>query len=198
MARKKSFKVSFTLDESDAAHFRKLFREARRNAGEEDPDKVVKDVKALIERVRSSKRKVPRFVEDAISTLEDLIEMMEDEDYSLPKSERTRVIAALAYFANPEDLIPDHIPALGFLDDAIMVKFVEDESTALRDVMTALLALLACLLPPAPAPRALAQRCDARSMRSWPGSGRGAGNARTARPCCTWPSSTITSSTTSG
>lgn len=127
MARRKSFKVTFTLDESDAAHFRKLFREARKSASEEDPEKVLKDVKSLIERVRSSKRKVPRFVEDAISTLEDLIEMMEDEDYALPKSERTRVLAALAYFANPEDLIPDHIPALGFLDDAIMVKFVEDE-----------------------------------------------------------------------
>ena len=37
------------------------------------------------------------------------------------------VLAGLAYFANPEDLIPDHIPALGFLDDAIMVKFVEEE-----------------------------------------------------------------------
>ena len=38
-----------------------------------------------------------------------------------------QVLAALAYFSNPLDLIPDHVPGLGFLDDAIMVKFVEDE-----------------------------------------------------------------------
>lgn len=127
MARKKSIRVTFTLDETDAAHFRKLFREAKRGAADEDPEKVAKEVKALIGRVRRSDRKVPHFVEDAISTLEDLMQMLEDEDYALPKSVRTRVLAALTYFANPQDLIPDHIPGLGFLDDAIMVKFVEDE-----------------------------------------------------------------------
>jgi len=33
----------------------------------------------------------------------------------------------LAYFTEPEDLIPDHIPGLGFLDDAIMVELVVRE-----------------------------------------------------------------------
>ena len=37
------------------------------------------------------------------------------------------MLTAIAYFANPHDLIPDHIPGLGFLDDAIMVKFIEEE-----------------------------------------------------------------------
>jgi hypothetical protein len=34
---------------------------------------------------------------------------------------------ALAYFAEPDDLIPDHIPGLGYLDDAIMVELVVRE-----------------------------------------------------------------------
>ncbi|HNP64699.1 MAG TPA: YkvA family protein, partial [Woeseiaceae bacterium] len=45
----------------------------------------------------------------------------------LPHQEATRVLNALAYFAEPEDLIPDSIPGLGFLDDAIMIELVVRE-----------------------------------------------------------------------
>jgi uncharacterized membrane protein YkvA (DUF1232 family) len=64
---------------------------------------------------------------EAISAIEDLTQVIEDEDYRAPKPVVNQVVAALAYFANPEDLIPDEIPVLGFLDDAIMIKFVEEE-----------------------------------------------------------------------
>ena len=39
----------------------------------------------------------------------------------------TRVINALAYFANTQDLIPDDVPGLGYLDDAVMVDLVVRE-----------------------------------------------------------------------
>ena len=34
------------------------------------------------------------------------------------------MLNALAYFADPDDLIPDRVPGLGYLDDAIMVELV--------------------------------------------------------------------------
>jgi len=122
----KQFKVSFTLDEQDANYFRNLYRTARKHASEEDEPKVVREVKKLIAAVRESPR-VPSFVAEATRTLEDLMEMLEDEDYDLPRTVKKQALGALAYFANPQDVIPDHIPGLGFLDDAIMIKFVEDE-----------------------------------------------------------------------
>jgi uncharacterized membrane protein YkvA (DUF1232 family) len=122
----KKFKVAFELDEQDAAYFRGLYRKAKQNAAQMDPEAIIRDARKLVEQVRESKR-VPKFVVEAISTLEDMTQIIEDERYQAPTSVCNQVLAGLAYFANPEDLIPDHIPALGFLDDAIMVKFVEEE-----------------------------------------------------------------------
>lgn len=122
----KSFKVSFTLDEKDISYFRALFRRAKKAAAQEEPEEILKGARQLVADVRDSP-KTPRFVTEAIEAIEDLTQIIEDEDYRAPKSISNQVLAALAYFANPEDLIPDHIPVLGFLDDAIMIKFVEDE-----------------------------------------------------------------------
>lgn len=126
MSDQKSFKVTFTLDPKDAGYFRNLYRTARKHVTDDDRDRILAAVKELITRVRSTER-APRFVLDAIIDLEDLMKMIEDVDYDVPKPVAQGVLATLAYFANPQDVIPDHVPALGFLDDAIMIKLVEDE-----------------------------------------------------------------------
>lgn len=121
-----NIKIAFTLDESDLGYFRALYRKARRSASSKDPATVVRTVRGLVERVRTAKR-VPPVVREAIETLQDLIEMLEDKDYGVPKRVANDVVAALSYFADPTDLVPDQIPGLGFLDDAIMIKLLEQE-----------------------------------------------------------------------
>lgn len=120
------FKVTFTLDEADARYFRALYGKAKREAADLEPEQIIREARAIVQRVRASK-KTPSFVLDAISVLADLTDLIQDEDYAVPKSVSAQVLAAIAYFSNPQDLIPDHIPGLGFLDDAIMVKFIEEE-----------------------------------------------------------------------
>jgi uncharacterized membrane protein YkvA (DUF1232 family) len=121
-----SFKISFTLDDQDVAYFRSLFRKARRAAKERNRDEILAASRDLVTSVRRTK-KTPKFVLTAIESIEDLVQIIEDEDYGAPRSVANEVLAALAYFADPDDLIPDEIPVLGFLDDAIMIKFVERE-----------------------------------------------------------------------
>jgi len=121
-----SFKVSFSLDEDDVAYFRNRFKQAKRAARETPPEQILTAAHELVKSVQGA-RKVPKFVVTAIESIQDLVEVIEDESYAAPKSVKNKVLAALAYFADPDDMIPDEIPVLGFLDDAIMIKFVERE-----------------------------------------------------------------------
>ncbi len=119
-------KVSFALDDQDIAYFRSRFRKAKRVARDQDEGEVIDQARSLIASIRATK-KAPSFVRESVVAIEDLVELIEDDRYRAPKSVTSKVIAALAYFANPDDLIPDEIPVLGFLDDAIMIKIVESE-----------------------------------------------------------------------
>lgn len=125
----KSLKIVFELDKDDVEYFRALFRKARRNAAKLDPDAVLRDGKALVQKIRASK-KVPPFVLQAIEPLDDLIQLLEDEDYAVPAGTRKEILTTLAYFSDPNDLIPDSIPGLGYLDDAIMTRFLEEQFEA--------------------------------------------------------------------
>ena len=53
-----------------------------------------------------------------------LILMLEDEAWALSDPERTEVVETLAYFSDPDDLIPDDIEVIGLLDDAIMLELL--------------------------------------------------------------------------
>lgn len=120
-----SLKITFELSASDLKHFRNLLKDsmdAAKDAGEKD---VLDAAEEMLEGIE--KAKPPEFIGERMISLRTLIEMMRDEEFALAKEFRGRVTAALAYFANPNDLIPDSVPGLGFLDDAIMVEIVRRE-----------------------------------------------------------------------
>jgi uncharacterized membrane protein YkvA (DUF1232 family) len=119
------FKVTFELSDKDLRYFRKVMREARDAARHLDESVIIGAASDLLEHVKKSD--VPVFVRDRLLKMRPMIGMLRDEEWKLKGSDRERVLSALAYFNEPQDLIPDHVPGFGFMDDAIMVQLVVDE-----------------------------------------------------------------------
>lgn len=118
-------KVTFELSDTDLRHFRKVMREARSRAKHGDEAALLASARQLLAHVKQAH--VPDFVRTRLAQLETMISMLEDSEWDLKGVDRDRVTSALAYFDEPLDLIPDHVPGFGFLDDAVMVELVVRE-----------------------------------------------------------------------
>jgi uncharacterized membrane protein YkvA (DUF1232 family) len=115
-------RVTFELDENDLRHFRLIMQQARTTAARIAPEDIVATAEQLLASIGPDG--APAFVVERLKKLRLLIDMMKDIEWRLPQAEANRVLNALAYFAEPEDLIPDSIPGLGYLDDAIMIELI--------------------------------------------------------------------------
>jgi uncharacterized membrane protein YkvA (DUF1232 family) len=118
-------KITFTLSEKDVAHLRRVIRRATEAAVGESESAIVSAAEKLAKEVRGAKP--PTYVLERVEKLEALVRMTQDDEYGIPASVRKKVLGALTYFAQPADLIPDSIPGLGFLDDAIMIELIAQD-----------------------------------------------------------------------
>lgn len=117
-----SIQISLELSDSDLSHFRELMNTAVEKAKKLSEADVVAKASALC--VEMENAKVPDFVSQRLGSLKSLIGALSDPEWQLPEEERTEILTSLAYFCEPHDLVPDNIPGLGYLDDAIMIELV--------------------------------------------------------------------------
>jgi len=114
--------VSFELEDEDLEHLRQAMSRAQEVAQQSGADAVIAAGRDLLDQIK--RQQVPSFIGARLAMLESLIKMVQDRDWALPQPECDRVLSAIAYFSDPQDLIPDTVPGIGFLDDAIMIELV--------------------------------------------------------------------------
>src|SRR5687767_3930593 len=114
--------LSITIDLSDAdlAHFQEAVKRAQDGAGAKSAKEITDAAGQLLKEAEG--KQVPEFIAQRLCKLEALIQMVVDEGWGLSGEDKQRVLTALTYFADPKDVIPDSVPVVGLLDDAIMIE----------------------------------------------------------------------------
>ncbi len=115
--------ITFTLSDRDLERFKAIVNKAKSTVTETQSNTEVEKAAYKIVDVAMNSD-LPDFIADRLLQLKVLLEMMRDEEWNLAEQEHDRIMSALAYFADPIDLIPDHIPGIGFLDDAMFAEIV--------------------------------------------------------------------------
>jgi uncharacterized membrane protein YkvA (DUF1232 family) len=114
--------VSFQLSDNDLKFFTDRMNAARKKTSKEGETSVLKSANEMLTAVKG--KAIPDFVKERFTKLETLTKMIADKSWNISGEDRTRIINAVAYVCDPTDLIPDNIPGIGLLDDAIMIELV--------------------------------------------------------------------------
>ncbi len=117
--------IQLTLSDDDLGHFTQAMRQAQESARAREGSEIVAAARKLLEEIQGTQ--VPSFIRERLDTVESMIGMASDTGFGMPAEDCARVLAVLAYLADPVDFIPDTVPALGFLDDAIMIEMCRQE-----------------------------------------------------------------------
>lgn len=112
--------IQFELSDRDLEHFTQAMQKAREAAGHKSRDEIIAAATRLLE--GAEKVEVPDFIAQRLDRLDAMIAMLRDEAWHLPEEDARRVLSALVYFADPADIVPDHVPVLGYFDDAIAIE----------------------------------------------------------------------------
>ena len=120
-------KLSFELSDRDLRYFREALGQSREAVRDAEEQEIVEAIRQTLLEIRSHEP-LPDFVAERLPDLETMVDMLVDDEWRLPDQDQERLMAMFVYFSDPEDLLPDDIPVIGYLDDVIMIEL------AMRDL----------------------------------------------------------------
>ena len=110
--------VSFKLTDQDIHRYEKQIAAIDLNIENELLQKIAVKIKSIVTSGNISSIQLS-LIED-VSKLVIILRKVENLEVSVKR----KILFALQYFYDPEDDIPDRVTQLGFLDDAILVKWI--------------------------------------------------------------------------
>ncbi len=114
--------VRLEISDLELEHFRSALDGARGRVARGSPEEIAAAANEAAARLDSGE--TSPFVKRRLQKVRALVGMLDDPEWQLPEPERRRVLQGLAYVAEAHDLVPDNVPVLGLLDDAIMLELV--------------------------------------------------------------------------
>jgi uncharacterized membrane protein YkvA (DUF1232 family) len=115
-------RITFELEPADIERFTAALARSRRMTQCAEEVDVIDAAKYALDHLCASA--APVYVRKRLVEVQRLILMLEDEAWALGDPERSDVVETLAYFSDPDDLIPDEIEVIGLLDDAIVLELL--------------------------------------------------------------------------
>ena len=124
-------RISLDLTDRDLEFFREALKKSRMAMRHAEDDEIIEAVTAVLAEIKNS-GPLPDFINRRIPDLESMTKLFHDKEWQLPKADREQLLATFIYFGDPEDLIPDNIPGIGYLDDVIMIELLLREMHHVR------------------------------------------------------------------
>ena len=117
--------ITIELSDDDLKHFADAMKTAQQESKNLTPKEITDAASKLLQDGKDNK--LPAFIAERLSKIDSMISMVNDAGFGMEEEDKKRVLSCLTYFANPKDIIPDNVPVLGFLDDAIAIELVVRE-----------------------------------------------------------------------
>jgi uncharacterized membrane protein YkvA (DUF1232 family) len=117
-----SVKIVLDLSDEDLAYYRRVMEAVSKRNQKRTEKELVDGARGLLK--QATKAKAPDYVRSRLADLEILCTMLEDSEWPLEATDRKRILSGIGYFALSKDMIPDTIPGIGYLDDALMAELV--------------------------------------------------------------------------
>jgi uncharacterized membrane protein YkvA (DUF1232 family) len=113
--------ITVDIDDKVKEHFNKFIEEHGTKIDVSD----LKEAKSQMIEVRASTQ--DSYLLDQVSSLGTMIRMVEDDVWHISDENLSKINATIKYFVDEDDIIPDNIPGIGYLDDCIIIDNTVDE-----------------------------------------------------------------------